>query len=186
MDYSYSTAERVATADERTTLEAFLDHYRAAVCNKVRGVSDDDATCRLVRSRTTVAGLLKHLRRVEASWFQHRLAQLPADELPVLKWIVDEPDGDFRLQSQETVEAPITDYESQCDISRATAARFHLDDIVPHPGLGEVSLRWIYVHTIEETALHLGHADVLREQLDGARATDADAEGTFRAWRLQG
>jgi hypothetical protein len=67
----------------------------------------------------------------------------------------------------ETVESLIVAYNAQCELSRETAARFGLDDVVPHPYLGEVSLRWILVHMIEETARHAGHADILREQIDG-------------------
>jgi Protein of unknown function (DUF664) len=163
----FDIGEASAVADERTTLEAFLDYYRKAVKGKVRGLSDEDARRQLVPSATTLLGLIKHLCRVEVSWFQHRLAQIPSEELPVLRWI-DQPDGDFRIAPEETVETLLAQYEEQCAVSRETAARFELDDAVPHPELGEVSLRWIYVHMIEETARHTGHADILREQLDGS------------------
>jgi hypothetical protein len=163
----FDIGEASAVADERTTLEVFLDYYREAVKGKVRGLSDEDARRRLVPSATTLLGLIKHLCRVEVSWFQHRLAQIPSEELPALRWI-DQPDGDFRLAPEETVETLLAQYEEQCAVSRETAARFELDDAVPHPVLGEVSLRWIYVHMIEETARHAGHADILREQLDGS------------------
>lgn len=169
MTYSYSTADQVAVADERTTLEAFLDHHRHAMCDKVRGVSDEDAARQLVPSATTLAGLIKHLRRVEASWFAYRLAQQPVEEVALLQqWLSDGPDSDFRLQPGETVASLVAHYERQCEISRKIAAGFSLDHVVPHDHLGRVSLRWIYVHMIEETARHLGHADILREQLDGA------------------
>lgn len=163
----FDTGELAAVADERTTLEVFLDYYREAVKAKVRGVSEENARRRLVSSATTLAGLLKHLCRVEVSWFQHRLAQIASEDLPALRWIDDDPDGDFRVAPHETVESLIATYDQQCARSRHTAARFSLDDVVPHPRLGEVSLRWIYVHMIEETARHAGHADILREQLDG-------------------
>jgi hypothetical protein len=163
----FDTAEAAAVADERTTLEAFLDYYREAVMSKVRGLSQEDARRRLVPSATTLAGLIKHLNRVEVSWFQHRLAQIPSEELPALRWIDDDLDGDFTVASNETTESLIADYDAQCAISRQTAAEFQLDDVVPHPHLREVSLRWIYVHMIEETARHAGHADILREQIDG-------------------
>ena len=162
----FDTGEVAAVADERTTLEVFLDYYREAVKGKVRGLSDEDARRQLVPSATTLAGLIKHLCRVEVSWFQHRLAQIPSEDLPALRWI-DEPDGDFRIAPDETVMTLIAKYDEQCALSRQTAAGFKLDDVVPHPALGEVSLRWIYVHMIEETARHAGHADILREQLDG-------------------
>ncbi|MDQ4059449.1 MAG: DinB family protein [Actinomycetota bacterium] len=163
----FDTAEAAAVADERTTLEAFLDYYREAVMAKVRGLSQEDALRRLVPSRTTLAGLIKHLIRVEVSWFQHRLAQIPSEELTALRWIEDDADGDFAVTSKETTESLIADYDAQCELSRRTAAKFQLDDVVPHPYLGRVSLRWIYVHMIEETARHAGHADILREQIDG-------------------
>jgi uncharacterized damage-inducible protein DinB len=162
----FDTGEVAAVADERTTLETFLDFYRDAIKAKVRGLSEEDARRRLVPSETTLAGMIKHLCRVEVSWFQHRLAQIPSEDLPALRWI-DEPDGDFRVAPHETVEKLIAQYDEQCGLSRETAARFKLDHVVPHPVLGEVSLRWIYVHMIEETARHTGHADILREQVDG-------------------
>ena len=155
----------VTVADERTTLEVFLDHYRAVVKSKLRGLSEDDANRRLVPSATTLASIVKHLCRVEVSWFQHRLAQTPSEDLPILRW-VDEPDGDFVVGPEETVDVLIAMYDEQCEAARQTAARFELDHVVPHPYHGEVSLRWIYVHMIEETARHAGHADILREQID--------------------
>ncbi|MEA2497747.1 MAG: hypothetical protein QOH26_152 [Actinomycetota bacterium] len=164
----FDTGAVAAVADERTTLEAFLDFYREAVKAKVRGLSEEDARRRLVPSETTLAGLIKHLCRVELSWFQNRLARIPLEDLPaLLKWI-DDPEGDFRVGPDETVETLITLYDEQCALSRQTAAKFELDEVVPHPVLGKVSLRWIYVHMIEETARHAGHADILREQIDGA------------------
>lgn len=156
-----------AVADERTTLEAFLDFYRAAFAAKVRGLTDEQANRRLVPSQTTPASLVKHLARVEMSWFQHRLAQTPLEELPYLQRVFADPDRDFRVEPDETVDVLLARYEEQCETSRAIASTKELDDVVPHPELGEVSMRWIVVHMIEETARHAGHADILREQIDG-------------------
>ena len=167
MAHIYDTAENAAVADERRTLEAFLDYYRDVIKAKVTGVSEEDARRRLVPSLTTLGGILKHLVRVEVSWFQHRLAQIPSEDLPILKWI-DEEDGDFLLNKQETVESLIALYNEQCATSREVAARFALDHVVPHPYLDHVSMRWILLHMIEETARHAGHADILREQIDGS------------------
>ena len=72
----------------------------------------------------------------------------------------------------ETVASLVAEYRRACEESRQTAARFALDDTVPQRRLGQVSLRWIYVHMIEETARHVGHADILREQTDGATGVD--------------
>lgn len=162
-------AELVSTAGERTTLEAFLDFYREAAASKLRGVSEGDARRRLVPSMTTLGGIVKHLRWVEQGWFQRVLAGRPAAELPAAPWTDDDPDADFRMEPDETVDGLIAAYAEQCALSRQVAAARDLDDVVPHGRLEEVSLRWIYVHMIEEIARHAGHADILREQIDGTR-----------------
>ena len=164
----FDTGPVAAVAGERTTLFAFLDYYREAVKAKVRGLSEEDARRRLVPSQTTLAGIVKHLARVEMSWFEHRLAQRPLDELPYLRKFFDDPEGEFRVEPGETVDALLARYDEQCERSRRIAAGMQLDAVVPHPALGEVSMRWVVVHMIEETARHAGHADILREQIDGS------------------
>lgn len=155
-----------AVADERSTLEAFLDFYRDAVKRKARGISEHDARRRLVPSATTLGGLIKHLYWVEMNWFQRTLAQVPDSELRPVAW--DNPDATFPMEPEDTVDGLIVDYDRQCDLSRQITAQYELTDTAPHAELGEVSLRWIYIHMIDETARHAGHADILREQLDGA------------------
>ncbi|SNR38481.1 Protein of unknown function [Haloechinothrix alba] len=167
MAQDLDTAERAATADERTTLETFLDYYRDAVTRKVHGVSGEDARRSLVPSATTLAGLLNHLCWVEFSWFEVVLAQTPRSELPRPPWSKDDPDADFRVGPEESVADLIERYQRQCTRSREIAARYELSHTVPNRRLGEVSLRWIYIHMLEETARHAGHADILREQIDG-------------------
>jgi hypothetical protein len=158
----------VSTVDERVMLETFLDNYRAETIRKVRGVSEEDARRRLVPSATTLGGILKHLRWVELSWFQRVLGQQPPESLPPVPWTDADPDADFRMEEGETVSSLIEEYEAECARSRGRAARHRLDDVGPHHRLGQVSLRWIYLHMIEETARHVGHADILREQIDGS------------------
>ena len=70
--------------------------------------------------------------------------------------------------ADETIAGVIAEYESACATSRQIAAGFTLDQTVPRDKLGQVSLRWIYVHVIREHARRIGHADILREQIDGA------------------
>ena len=164
----FDTGKVAAVANERTTLEALLDYCRDAVKAKLRGVSEEDARRRLVPSQTTLGGLIKHLARVEVSWFQHRLGQIPVEDLPLLSRAIEDPESDFRVEEEDTVEALIARYEEQCARSREIAAHHELDDVVPHPVLGEVSMRWIVIHMIQETARHAGHADILREQIDGS------------------
>lgn len=154
-----------AVAEERPTLEAFLDFYRDALVRKVRGIAEHDARRRLVGSHTTLAGLLKHLRVVEMNWFQRILAGMQDADLPVpMNW--RDPDSSFVLEASDTVESLAAAYRAQCQTSRRIAGDRQLGEAVPHPELGQVRLRWIYIHMIDETARHAGHADILREQTD--------------------
>lgn len=155
-----------AAAGERTVLEAFLDFYRDALVRKVSGLSEDDARRQLVGSSTTLAGLIKHLRIIEMNWFQRILEQTPEDDLPItVAW--QDPDSTFRVEASETISDLVAAYRQQCEISRQVASARQLSSTVPNAELGNVSLRWIYVHMIDETARHVGHADILREQTDG-------------------
>lgn len=168
--------ELVSTAGEREILETFLDHYRDVVTRKVTGVSDEDARVRLVPSLTTLAGLVKHLRFIELEWFQQVLAgRVPGDTVEPDELLGSAGTGpavdEFRVGPDERVDRLVAAYRAECARSRAVAAGFTLDDTVPHPRLGRVSLRWIYVHMIEETARHAGHADILRELTDGSTGT---------------
>ncbi|EEP71041.1 hypothetical protein MCAG_01368 [Micromonospora sp. ATCC 39149] len=153
------------TGDERAVLESFLDFHRATVLRKLAGLTDADARRRLVPSLTTLAGLVKHLTLVERNWFPCLLAPEPGD---VYQTTEEEAAASFTLDASDTVETLVAGYERACARSREIAARFDLDHVVPQPQLGEVSLRWILVHMIEETARHAGHADILRELTDGS------------------
>jgi uncharacterized damage-inducible protein DinB len=156
-----------ASAGERETLESFLDDYRDIVVRKVTGLSDADARRRLVDSQTTVGGLVKHLRWAEYGWFDQLLQERIDDNRRP-----HERSWEFELSPDELLTTLIADYQQQCEESRRIAARYRLDHQVPHRRLGTVSLRWIYVHMIEETARHTGQVDILREQLDGATGFD--------------
>ncbi|MEV4493364.1 DinB family protein [Micromonospora coxensis] len=152
------------TGDERAILEAFLDFHRSVVLRKVRGLTDADATRRLVPSATTLAGLVKHLAIIERNWFPILLDPAPGDRFPTSE---EDAAESFALAEGDTLESLVEAYEAACARSREVAARFPLDHVVAQPQLGEVSVRWILVHMIEETARHAGHADILRELTDG-------------------
>ena len=152
---------------ERTTLESFLDDYRDIVVRKVSGLSDSDARRGLVASSTTVGGLIKHLRWAEYGWFDQLLQERSNDNRRT-----HDRSWEFEFLPEESLPTLITDYQTQCEESRRIAARYPLDHVVPHRRFGTVSLRWIYVHMIEETARHTGQIDILREQLDGATGFD--------------
>ena len=158
--------ELVSTSGERQTLETFLELYRDILKRKLTGLSDQQIRQRHVPSATTL-GLAKHLAAVEREWFQVVLARRSAEELDAPL-----PDDSWTLASDDTAEKLLAGYGRACAASRQVAAGFLLDDSVPHPRMGQVSLRWIYVHMIEESARHVGHADILREQIDGATGFD--------------
>jgi uncharacterized damage-inducible protein DinB len=164
-----------STGSERQVLEAFLDFHRQVLVSKVGGISENEARRRRVPSKTTLAGLIKHMIGVERGWFQEVLGGRKPEEIGPN---VGGGEESWDLAENETVSSLIKEYGQTCEQSRQTAARFALDDAVPEPDMGQVSLRWIYAHMIEETARHVGHADILREQTDGAAGNDGDCAVT--------
>ncbi|MDA8323423.1 MAG: DinB family protein [Actinomycetota bacterium] len=155
----------VAAAPERETLEGFLEYHRRVLSGKLRGLSEEDARRHLVPSPTTLLGLVSHAAAVERNWFQHYLGGT-AREAITGNTRGDAPSSD--VAADKTIGDVVAEFESACAASRRIAARFALDQTVPHDHLGQVSLRWIYVHIIREHARHIGHADIIREQIDGA------------------
>ena len=155
----------VAVATERETLEEFLEYHRSALSEKLRGLSEEDARRRLVPSLTTLIGLVSHAAAVERNWFQHYLGGKPREEIAG-NARGDDPSWD--VAAGRTIADVIAEFESACAASRQIAAGFTLDQTVPHDQLGQVSLRFIYVNINSEHARHAGHADILREQIDGA------------------
>lgn len=157
-------AELVSTGTEREVLEGFLDYHRHHLKRRLDGLSEEQARRQLVPSLTTLIGLVKHLAAVERGWFQRTLAQRPPEEIGANS---RGDDPSWAVGPHETIADVTAEYDEACARSREIAAGFAPDHVVPHGRLGQVSLRWIYVHMIEETAQHAGHADILREQIDG-------------------
>ena len=152
--------------DETETLAGFLDYHRATLLWKLEGLDDEQLRRAMVPSGTSLLGLVKHLGYVERSWFR----AVWAGQEVTFPWTKEDPDADWRIEPTETTEDVLALYKGECDRSREiVAAASSLDQAVHHPRWNEdVSRRWILVHMIEETARHVGHADILREQLDGA------------------
>ena len=135
---------------------------------KCEGLRDEDARRPLVATSplTTLAGLVSHLRWVEHCWFEVLLLGRPEDGNPQFG---PDPEGaDMRVHG-----VPLgrlrEEYARQCETSDEIVARHPLDARSVHPAAQGVDLRWILVHMIQETARHAGHADLLREHLDGTR-----------------
>jgi len=159
--------EPPSTGGERETLAGFLDFQRATLLWKLQGLDDEQLRRAMVPSGTSLLGIVKHLAYVERSWFQ---GVWDGQEV-TFPWTKEDPDADWRIEPDETTKGILDLYNGECDRSREIVAKASsLDDVVQHPRHTEWSMsrRWILAHMVEETARHVGHADILREQLDGA------------------
>ncbi len=146
---------------ERAQLEAFLDDNREELIEAVEGLTDEQARRRLVPSLTTPLALLKHAVFVEKVWFQVALAGRTREELG-LPYDIDES---FMPSAHDSVDSLVKELRTAIEESRRIAAPLQLDDLALHNRRGPLTLRWIYVHMVEELARHAGHADILREQI---------------------
>lgn len=158
----------IQAGGERELLEGHLDGMRATVARKVSGLSWEDATRRLGPTATSAAGIVKHLTDVERHWFRKHLR---GEEHVPFAWSHVVDDLEFQFVAGETLEGLLDVYGTACAESRAAAAEHSLDDqlVVGVRWLGgsRPSLRWVYIHMIEETARHNGHLDIYRELIDG-------------------
>jgi uncharacterized damage-inducible protein DinB len=171
----YGRPEPPREAGEVATLLGFLDYQRATLEWKCRGLSDAQLRVALPPSPMTLAGLLKHLACVEDSWFTEVVAGEPAVEPwasadfeadPEWSWRVAASDSGDYLRALWAAGVNRSRAVVRAQLSRGEEAalrELHADSQLEHP----VSLRWILVHMIEEYARHNGHADLLRESIDG-------------------
>ncbi|MUL47253.1 DinB family protein [Mycobacterium sp. CBMA293] len=155
-------------ADERTTLESWLDFYRGSLAAKCVGLSDEQLrTASVLPSELTLLGLVQHAAEVERNWFRRVLT---GEQAPPIFGPRDHPDGHdggFEISPQSSHLAATDIWQNEIAQARANCATRALDDTSPFMGT-EVSLRWIYTHMIAEYARHCGHADLIRERIDGA------------------
>jgi uncharacterized damage-inducible protein DinB len=156
-------------ADEKTSLEQFLDFQRATVLMKTDGLSKQQLNQPIPTSQLTLAGLLKHLTLNEDSWFGERFAGHDGMEPWASAPFDDDPDWEFHTAADDDPDDLRALYEASIARSREIVAAGALDDvaIALNRSGGRFTLRWIILHMIEETARHAGHADLLREAIDG-------------------
>jgi uncharacterized damage-inducible protein DinB len=157
-------------ADERTSLIQVLDYQRATILLKSEGLTHAQLGQTLAPSSLTLAGLLKHLAAVEDSWITERFLGQPIPE-PWLSAPYDEDDDwEFHSAAADSPEYLRDLYVAACERSNAAIADVPLETLAPTPDRqgNPWSLRWVLLHLIEETARHAGHADLLRESIDGA------------------
>jgi uncharacterized damage-inducible protein DinB len=155
-------------ADERTTLESWLDFYRATLATKCDRLTDEQVrTASVPPSPLTLLGLVQHMAEVERNWFRRVLLgeQVPAIYHPAAD--TSGHDGGFDLSDDVTFDAARSTWEDEIAQARANCAGRGLDETSPFMG-AQVTLRWIYNHMIAEYARHAGHADLIRERIDGA------------------
>jgi len=155
-------------ADERTTLESWLDFHRATLAMKCEGLDDEQAAVASVApSCFTLTGLVQHMGEVERNWFRRVFAGEKAPPIYDPKADPSGPDGGFDLAEGATLHDALATWREEIAYAREHCADRALADTGRFMDQ-DVSLRWIYVHMIEEYARHNGHADLVRECLDGS------------------
>lgn len=164
--------EPPGTADELDTLVGFLEFHRATLEWKTRGLTDAQLRMSLAPSAMTLGGLLKHLALVEDYWFGEVIArQPPSAPFADVDWRAD-PDWEWHSAQQDTAAEVHALWTTSVERSRARLAEALADEpdglsAVRSRGSQRLSLRWVITHLIEEYARHNGHADLIRESIDG-------------------
>ncbi|MET0741183.1 MAG: DinB family protein [Candidatus Nanopelagicales bacterium] len=153
---------------ERDLLASYLDYHRATLATKCAGLTAEQLVQRSVEPSTlSMLGLVRHLAEVERSWFRFCLDGQPRAPL---YYSDANPDGDFDDTAVATAAEDVATWRAECDESRRILATFEsLGDFSRGSrGGGRVAVRWVLAHMIEEYARHNGHADLLRQRIDGA------------------
>ncbi|MER6511798.1 DinB family protein [Nonomuraea sp. NPDC001636] len=151
--------------DERTVLGNWLEWHRGTLAVKCAGLTDEQLRLRSAEpSAMSLLGLVRHLAHVERVWFRR---VLNGEDIPRL-WNKDvDNDADFNDVDHASVEEAFATWQDEIERARAISAAKPLDAVGDRNGQ-DCTHRWILVHMIEEYARHNGHADLLRERIDGA------------------
>jgi uncharacterized damage-inducible protein DinB len=138
---------------------------REAILRKVEGLSDEQAKRVPTASSLSLFSIVKHLAFVERRWFQNAVA---GNDIPGL-WPAADPAEELEVREGDTIESVRALYEQRIAESQAITAEAADPDAGAHPADIGLNLRWILLHMIEETARHAGHADLIRETIDGSK-----------------
>ena len=152
------------TGGEKESLQASLNRHRDVVLWKLEGLDDAALRRPMVPSGTTLLGLVKHLAAVDYSWFCTTFGR----ETEPLPFDPDDADADLRVNPDETTADIVEFYRRARTAADAAIDELDLNDVGTAWFGDPVSLRWVLIHMIEETARHAGHLDILRELIDGA------------------
>ncbi len=151
------------TGDEGPMVVSILNKQREVILWKLDGLSDEELRRPMTPSGTNLLGLVKHLAAVEYGWFCTTFGR-PTEPLPFDE---DDEDADLRVNDDESTEDVLAFYRRACDAADLAMSEIGLDGEGTAWFGDTVSMRWVILHMIEETARHAGHADILREMLDG-------------------
>ena len=156
-------------ADERPMLEGWLDYHRQTLLMKCAGLTAEQLKTPSVEpSGLTLLGLVRHMAEVERWWFRVRAA---GEDVGGLYGTDEDPDGDFNGAADADAEADFATFAAEVEAARAAAAGLSLDRTFERRrrdgSSDEFNVRWVYIHMIEEYARHNGHADLIRERIDG-------------------
>ena len=153
--------------DERSMLDGWLEWHRGTLEKKCRGLDDAQLRERSVPpSSLSLLGLVRHMAEVERAWFQRCIGDTKVE---LLYCTEEDRDGDFDNVDTADVEADMRTWREECDKSRRIFEDVgSLDDTCKRRNGDEISVRWVITHMVEEYARHNGHADLLRERIDGS------------------
>ena len=172
--------------DERAALLGFLAHQHNAFRAVAHGLTDEQARLRPTVSTLSIGGLIKHVTGVQRSWTE-RIAAAPnpppPDPRPMAQQAAEFQDG-FVLRSEETLAGVLAEFAAQNAETLRLAQTASLDAAVPVPrdapwfpaDVDAWSVRWVLQHLIGELARHAGHADIIRESIDGSTMAELVAE----------
>ena len=151
---------------ERSMLDGWLDYQRQTLLVKCAGLTAEQLKLRAVEpSSLSLLGLVRHMAEVERWWFRRAFEAEPLGDIYSSDTT---PEADFDDLEAADAEADFATFATEVELARTTATDKPLEQTFVHPRRrNEISLRWVYVHMIEEYARHNGHADLLRERIDG-------------------
>ncbi|MBG0832806.1 DinB family protein [Planomonospora sp. ID67723] len=154
-------------ADEASMLNSWLDWHRETLAVKCAGLSEEQLRLRSAAPSTlSLLGLVRHMADVERNWFRNVLS---GEGTSGIYWTEQDPDGEFDNVDTASAEEAFATWRAEIEHARKVSAGLPLDTVGKSRRRGEdVSLRWILVHMIEEYARHNGHADIIRQLVDGA------------------
>jgi uncharacterized damage-inducible protein DinB len=151
------------TGPERGILEGFLDWHRSTLLWKCAGLTGEQLGLAPVPpSNLSLLGIVRHMADMERAWFRIRFRGEP------LARLYDYEDAAFTRVDASRAEADFAVFAEECDLARQAVAGASLDEEFTGGRGRKLSLRWLYAHMIEEYARHNGHADLLRQRIDGA------------------